>query len=193
MIRWCLTFFVFALLSGCANYIYDGKAYATKEEFFRAVDTSIADVLSTIEPLPTPLTSKGLIFALPALDVMVAQTFDTYASVHGSEPTGVQREMLENIVRANYKNNVVYFEAIKKRNIFSSVVFVDIESMSGALEASESNDVLYYVEPKVGSGQYFYISYEHGKQIFAADRSSPTAEGKVQAFVEAAQLLAIRD
>lgn len=185
---------VVIFLSGCAvNYTYEGKAYPTKEEFFEAIDASIANSLSGIEPLPEPLTDKSLIFALPSEEIFVAETFKSTATLQGSQPTGLQKEVLENLIHANYRNTLVFLRAIEKRNIYASTSFVEMQSVSGSLEASDNTDVLYYVEPTLGSGQYFYSSFEHGKQVFAYDRSSPTSEGKVRAFIDAVQLLAVRD
>ena len=65
--------------------------------------------------------------------------------------------------------------------------------MITSLEPSKEYDVIYYTEPSVGSGQYFYASIKHGKQIFSFDRSQTGPDGKVKAFVEAIQALAIRE
>ena len=63
----------------------------------------------------------------------------------------------------------------------------------GSFEASADTDVLHYVEPVLGSRQWYYTSLKNGKQIFAYDQSSPTMPGKLLAFVDAVQAQAIRD
>jgi hypothetical protein len=66
-------------------------------------------------------------------------------------------------------------------------------AMSVSLEPSSDTDVLYYTEPSQGTGQWFYATTKHGKQIFAYDRSGAGSTAKVHAFIDAVQALAIRE
>jgi hypothetical protein len=52
---------------------------------------------------------------------------------------------------------------------------------------------VFYYETGLGSANWFYATQKSGKQILAVDRTAPTISGKVQAFVEAVQLQAIKD
>lgn len=86
-----------------------------------------------------------------------------------------------------------FFEAIQKRGIYKSVVINETSTTVNSLEPARDYDVMYYTEPGIGSGQMFYASSKHGKQVFAYDRSGITGKDKVRAFVEAAQTLAVRE
>lgn len=87
----------------------------------------------------------------------------------------------------------VFFEGVQKRGIYSSVEIRDAMSMAVSIEPAQEYDVLYFTEPAIGSGQYFYSSVKHGKQVFAYDRSGEGVIAKVNAFIEAAQVQAIKD
>ena len=85
----------------------------------------------------------------------------------------------------------MFFQAIKKKNIYASVKFVELDSMSGSHPAAEGVDALYMVEPSVGEVHWTYSSTKHGEQELIYDRSSEHIEGKVQAFVQAVQAMAV--
>lgn len=181
-------------LSGCGTtYTYNGQKYDSKEKFQQAVDSTVSDVLSTIAPLPTPLTQRKLIFAMPSEATLFNETVSRHVKQSGSQPNALQNEMFENLSKANYKNIRVFFEAVLKKNIFASTQFIPMQAMTGSFAASSDTDTLYMVEPSPGSNQWYYASFKQGKQIFAYDRSSPDPAGKVQAFVDAVQAQAIRD
>lgn len=181
-------------MSGCAvTYTYEGQKYDSKEKFHQAVDSSISSVLSGISPLPTPLVQKKLLFAMPSEATLINENRNRFIQTKGTQPIGPAKEIIENLSSSNYKTIKVFFDAVKKRNIFSSTQFVEMQSMTGAFPASEDTDTLYFIEPAQGSLQWYYTSAKHGKQIFSYDRSSPNPAGKVQAFVDAVQAQAIRD
>jgi hypothetical protein len=190
----CLTFIVLSLISGCSTYYtYEGEKYKSKEKFHQAVDSTINRALTKVEPLSSPLTGKKLVFAMPSQSAFINASNDRFVSSQGSQPTGSAKEILENLSRANYRNIKVFYDAVLKKNIYSSVQFVDLSTMNSNYPASPNIDVIYFVEPMTGSAQWFYLTEKNGKQIFAYDRSSPTPEGKINAFVDAVQLLAIKD
>lgn len=194
MIKKFVALIVLVALSGCAGtYTYKGQKYDSKEKFQQAVDSSISETLSGIAPLPSPLTQKKLVFALPSKTTIVNESVRRFVEINGRQPNTLQNELVENLSESNYKNIKVYFDAIQKRNIFASTQLIEMQSMTGSFAASADTDTLYMVEVSQGSGQWFYTSLKHGKQIFAYDRSSPTGAGKVQAFVDAVQVQAIRD
>lgn len=181
-------------LSGCAvNYTYDGLKYDSKEKLHQAVDSHVFRTLATVTPLAKPLTQKKLLFAMPSEATLINESKKNFIKSQGSAPTGAALEILENLPKSNYKNIKIFFDAVQKRNLYLSVQFIEMQSMTGSLAASMDTDTLYMVEPTLGSNQWYYTSFKQGKQIFAYDRSSPTAEGKVQAFIDAVQVQAIRD
>ncbi len=185
---------VVGLLGGCATtYKYEGKTYDTKEKMYVAIDEHVTRVLATVTPLPKPLTQKKLIFAIPSLPVFTEVARQTYIKREGKEATEQAIEVGRNIDRGNLKLVKVFYDAVQKRNIYASTQFLEMESGAVNIPASEDADSLYYFVGGVGSAQWFYATNKNGKQVFSYDRSDPTPEGKVKAFVEAVQAQAIRD
>lgn len=194
MIKKILGLVAIVLLSGCAvNYTFEGQKYDSKEKFHQAVDDLVARSLATVTPLTKPLTQKKLIFAIPSESTVLEENKKRFVKAQGVAPTGPALEILENLTKSNYKNIKIFFEAIQKKNLYVSVQLIEMQSMTGSFAASNDTDALYMVEPTQGSNQWYYTSLKLGKQIFAYDRSSPNAAGKLQAFIEATQLQAIRD
>lgn len=192
--KWVTTLFAVLLVSGCAvNYTYEDKKYDNKEAFHQAVDSKNLSILGGITPLPTPLTQRKIIIAMPSDTAMIEAATARFVKAQNTQPMGPAKEILENLPRSTYKNIKIFADAVQKRNIFASVQFIAMPEMTGTFAASSDTDTLVMVEPNANSAQWFYTSQKHGKQIFSYDRSSPTAEGKVQAFLEAVQALAIRD
>lgn len=185
---------VVGTLGGCAvTYTYDGQRYDSKEKFQQAVDSTVSGVLATVTPLPSPLTQKKLVFAIPSEAALYAENLRRFAATNGREPNEMQKEMFLNLARSAFKSIRGFSEAIQKRNIYPSVQFVEMQAMTGSFAASADTDTLYMIEPAQGSNQWYYTSAKGGKQIFSYDRSSPTPAGKTQAFLEAVQAQAIRD
>lgn len=194
MIKKFACLIIIMALGGCATtYTYEGQKYDSKEKLQQAVDSKVSEVLSTITPLPTPLNQRKLTFAIPSETVLFNETVSRHVKLNGSPPNAQQNEMYENLCKSNYKNIKLFFDAVQKKNIYGSTQFIDMQSATGSFAASADTDVLYFIEPSQGSGQWYYTSLKHGKQIFAYDRSSPSPAGKVQAFVDAVQAQAIRD
>lgn len=186
---------VLVALSGCAaNYQYLGQKYDSKEKFQQAVDSNVSNGVSVITPLPTALTQRKLVFAIPSEATLFNELVRRHGVLNnGSQPNSLQIEMYENLAKAAYKSMKVNFDAVQKRNIYASTQFVEMQSMNGSFAASPDTDSLYYVEPAVGASQWFYTSLKHGKQVFAYDRSDPNFLPRLQSFVDAAQTQAIRD
>ena len=182
------------VLNGCAvTYRFEGQKYDSKEKFQQAVDSSMSNALSTITPLPSVLTQRTLVFAIPSETSLFNETLRRHIALNGGQPNSQQTEVYVNLARSTHTAIKVFFDAVQKKNIYASTQFIDMQSITGAIAASPDKDTLYFVEPTQGSGQWFYDSQKHGKQIFAYDRSSPTPAGKLQAFVDAVQAQAIRD
>ena len=194
MIKKFLGLVVIIALSGCAvNYTFEGQKYGSKETFQQAVDSKVLAVLSTIAPLPVPLSKTKLIFAMPSEATLIDESVKRFVALQGTQPIGPAAEILQNVTKSNYKNIKVFYDAIQKKNIYASTQFIEMQSMTGSFAASPTTDVLFVVEPSRGSSQWYYVTHKQGKQIFSSDRSSPTAEGKIHAFVDAVQAQAIRD
>ena len=180
--------------SGCAvTYTYEGKKYSSKEDFHRGVDSTLSTALTTIAPLSAPVTTKRLVFGIPSETAMYAENVRRFVAIQGTQPIGNAKEIIENLTKSNYKNSKVFFDAAQKKNIYTSIQFVDFDTMTGSIEPSSTSDAVYYVEASQGSGQWYYASAKHGKQVFAYDRSSPTPAGKMNGFVDGLQAQAIRD
>jgi hypothetical protein len=185
---------VLIAISGCATtYQYDGKKYDTKEKMHQAVESSNAEVLSSITRLPTPLTQKKLVFAIPSETTAFNEQVRRHVALNASQPDTAHNEIYENLSKSGYKSMKVFFDAVQKRNIYATTQLINMESMTGSFAASADTDTLYWVAPSQGSDQWYYTSLKHGKQIFAYDRSKPTPAGKVQAFIDAVQVQAVRD
>lgn len=194
MIKKFVGLIVFAALNGCAvNYTFEGNKYDSQEKFQQAVDSKVIAVLSTITPLPTPLSQKKLVIAIPSEPTLIAESVNRFVARQGTQPTGPAAEIIQNLSKSNFKNTKVFYEAVQKKNIFASTQFIEMKSMTGSFAASPDTDVLFMVEPSQNSNQWYYVTQKQGKQIFSYDRSSPTPEGKVQAFVDAVQTQAIRE
>ena len=187
-------FVVCFLLTGCANtYFFEGRKFDSKESFQSAVASYNNEGLAPISPLPVPVTTRKLLFALPSEATFLEATLRHHATQFGGQPNSNQIELYQNLVKSNVTQAKALFDAIKKRNIYTSVQFVEMQSTNGEFAPSTDTDTLFYVEPTHGSGQYFYSSAKYGKQIFAFDRSAPGAAGKMKAFLDAVQIQAIRD
>ena len=195
MIKRLFVVFVSVALGGCAsvNYTYEGQKYGSKEAFHQAVDYHVSGVLAGISPLPAPVSKKNLVFAIPSEAALVAESTSRFVKAQGSQPVGSAKEILDNLPKSTFKNIKIFFDAVKKKNIFASAQFIEMPTMIGTLEASSDTDAMYYIEAARGSGQWFYHSSKGGKQIFAYDRSGSTAVGHVNAFLDAVLAQAIRD
>lgn len=194
MIKSLAVIFLAASLSGCAaNYFLDGKKYNDEVSFQNAVESQRSNGVNQVTQLPAPLTKKKLIAALPSEETLYAENARRHAASTGTPLTGIGLEQNRNMSKFAYKLTKVFYEGLQKRGIYPEVTIKDMPSMAISLEPSAEYDVIYMTEPSVGSGQYFYASVKHGKQVFAYDRSSVGIDAKVNAFIDAAQALAIRE
>ncbi len=194
MIKKVLLLLAATALTGCAvNYTLEGQKYDSKEKFQQAVDTNISNALATIKPLPAPLTRKKLIVAIPSEAIYIEEAVRRFVAMQGTQPVGPAKEILENLPKSNFKNTKVFFDAIQRKNIYTSVQFIEMQSMTGSFAASPDTDALYLIEPTQGSFQWYLVTDKQGKQIFSYDRGVPTFVGKLQAFLDAVQIQVIRD
>lgn len=181
-------------LSGCAShYFLGGKKYENEESFQAAVEESRTTVLNQVQALPAPLTKKSLVVSIPSEQTHYAENLRRHHAAHGSEASGLALDQIRNISKSNFKLTKVFYEAVQKRGIYSSVTINETQSAVNSLEPSNEYDVMYLTVPGVGAEQTFYASAKHGKQVFAYDRSGTTPTEKVNAFIDAVQALAIRE
>jgi len=194
MIRKIAIFIAPLLLAGCAQtYILEGQKYESKEAFLLAGNKMNVDAVRQVTPLPQPLTSKKLIMAMPSEKAFFESGVNFITKADGRPPVGANLEVFKNLVAHNYAATKVFYEAVERKRIYSSVAFRDMSSVVISIEPSADTDVIYVTAPDPTSAQWFYGSQKYGKQVFAYDRSGAGAAAKVSAFVDAVQALAIRE
>ena len=181
------------MFSPRTKYTYEGQVFDLPTKFQKGVDDKVKATVKSITPLPTPLSQKKLVFAMPRQSAFIKESAKRFAAVHGAPPVKLAKEIVENLSISNFKSIKVFFQAVKKKNIYVSVEFVELDSMSGSYPAAEGVDALYMVEPSVGEVHWTYASTQYGEQELVYDRSSEHIEGKVQAFVQAVQAMAVGD
>lgn len=183
------------VLAGCANtYNLDGKNYKGEKRFQAAVEKTNSGTLAQVSKLPAPLTEKKLVAILPGETALFAENIKRVTAANrNTPPQGKSVVLIENLSKSNYKLTRAMFEGVEKRGIYKEVEIRDASSMNVSAEPSPDYDVLFYTEPAANSGQYFYSSSKHGKQVFAYDRSGIGPAEKINAFIEAVQSMAIRN
>lgn len=190
---WTALIFLLSL-SGCSSvYFLDGRKYDNQESFQIAVEEMRSTALNQVQPLQSPLSKKRLVVAIPSENTIYVGNLRSHQSTTGKEATGLAVEQYRNLAKSNFKLTKVFYESVQRRGIYPSVTITETESMVNSLEPTNDYDVMYYTEPALGSGQTFYASAKHGKQVFASDRSGTTAIAKTNAFIDAVQALAIRE
>jgi hypothetical protein len=185
-----------SFLAACGtanNYTYNGQKYKGEEAFQAAVAQTKTISLASIQKLQTPLTDKKLIAVIPSIDAMRAEILGRFEKQLTRQVQLNEQEIVTNLAIQSYKDLRIFYEAVEQRGIYKSVEIRDSTSTTPSLEASSDYDVLYYSQPNISSGQFFYSSLKFGKQVFAYDLSGGTPQSKVAAFVEAAQALAARN
>lgn len=193
-LKLCLSAAMLFVLSGCTStYYLEGKEYKDETSFQQATDQLHRESLAQITPLPMPLTSKGLVYAFPSEEAIYNENIRRHISTTGAPPTGIAVDQYRNLGKHASKSLKAIAEAIRKRGVFTEVRLIETETMVNSIEPSDSYDVMYYTEASVGSGQTFYASTKHGKQVFAYDRSGSTPTAKTNAIIDAVQTFAIRE
>lgn len=181
-------------ISGCTStYTLNGRRFENQEAFQAAVESERSSAVSQVKTLPLPLTKKKLIAALPSEQALYEENIRRQIAHTGRSVSGLAQEQITNLSRSNYKLTRVLFEGVEKRGIYSGVEIRNMPSMAFSIEPSLEYDVIYYTEPTIGAGQLFYSSAKYGRQVFAYDRSVSGVTGKVNSFIEAVQLQAIKE
>lgn len=181
-------------LGGCAQqqqYHIEGTAYPNAQAFLSATRANHTNGLAAVTTLPQPVTNKTLVFAIPSERAVYQATLeDTQRTANGLP---INMDAVQTMAAATYNSISHFGKATQKRNIYRSVTFVDMDSMSASVTASDQADALYLTRPQGGDVQWFFASAKGGKQIFAYDRSQPGVAGKLSSFADAVQVLAIRE
>ena len=183
------------VLTGCASnsYMYDGKKYKGEDGLQTAVDQQRAANVAQITPLPAPLTSKSLVVIVPDTAAFTTSIAANYEKQLTRSMMPNEQLIARNLALTTSKGMMGFFEAVQKRGIYKSVEIREVASITPSAEPSAAYDVIYYSEPNFGTGQYYFASAKHGKQVFAYDMSGGTPQSRTLAFVEAIQALAIRN
>ena len=182
------------LLAGCAStYTYNGKQYQGEQAFVAAVDSGLAESLAAIQPLAKPVAIKTLVFAIPSQQSVFEQSVANIVKARGRAPSGEEEVLVRNISTANYKGIRNFYEIVKRKNIYQEVTLLERTTSTGDLQAALNQDVLYWSEPQLDSGQWYYVTNKSGKQVFAFDRGGATVPDRSNAFAQAVQVFAIRD
>ena len=185
-------------LSGCTVttfYTYDGKKYDSKESFQQTVDTNVTEVLAGITPLPVPVSKKKLLFAIASASAIKAEITARFIKSDGNQPNDRMREVIDTMSKSSHKEVKVFYDAVQKKNIYSSVQYLEMQSTTASFATSSETDTFYYnlTDLNQVSAQWVYHSSKGDKQLFTYDTSAPSAGGKVKAFVDAVLAQAIRD
>jgi hypothetical protein len=182
------------VLSGCAaTYTFDGQRYQTKEEFLAVVDSKYSAAVGQIQPLPQPVSRKTLVFATFSEPLIFRESAAMFSRANG-RPIGVGEEMVQrNVWTSTYKGLKVFYDVIKRKNIYAQVRYVELDSMTATLEPSAAEDVLYLNQQLGGQAQWYYGSAHAGKQAFGYDRGGATMSDRLKSFADAVQVYAIRD
>jgi hypothetical protein len=186
--------FTVVMCTACAVvYTYEGKQYRSKQEFLSAADAARRDAVATVVPLPAPVTSRVLLFAVPTPAAILHDSIRNYTKLKGAAPVGVQLEMFTTLAESASGGIRGFYDGAVRRNIYKNVELLEVDSLMTNPAPSANQDVVFYNEISPGSGQWYYATAKGGKQVFAFDRLQPGPAGKVRAFNEALQLEAIKD
>jgi len=191
----CLAIAMLAtVLSSCAaqpmQYTAEGKIYPTAQSFIEGGDQLNRDAVASVVPLPQPVSRKNLVIAIPSERVMYDDFRQNPVQALGHQAAP---EEIQAMSTFTYRSIRVFYEGVKKRNIYASTTFVDMDSISGTVAPSADTDVLYLMQAPDRSTQWFFATAKAGRQIFAYDRSPRNMPGRVNAFADAVQMLAIRE
>lgn len=183
------------VLSGCATtfYTYSGNKYNSAEEFHAAVDQDNNIRLSTITPLKEPISSKSLIYAYAGVATIEAENERRFNKLNNKPRPTQTQEMQKNLSIGIHKAITTQCEFIKKRNIYKSVDCREMDQMTIDLPASDAYDTMFFSESDAGTGQWYYNSKKHGKQVFVFDMSSTDPVTRTRNYLSAVEALAVRN
>lgn len=176
-------------LTGCAaTYTLEGEKVGGATEFLSKIDAQNEADIANVAPLPRPVTSRSLVFAIPSRDALMALSIANFEKAQGRKPSGQAEEMVSTLTTGNYRLMRVFGHAVSKRGIYPSLRMVDLDTTTPSVPiATAEEDVLYYFESGPSTAGWFYVTKTGGRQVFAFDRSLPGSKAKVAAFLDAVQ------
>jgi hypothetical protein len=182
-------------LSGCGTtYTFDGKRYASSEEMVAAQARLEADALASIQPLVQPLVTRSLVFALPSEKALHKQSVENFERINGRSIGLGEDIIMTKLVNSNWKNMHATFDGIKRRGIYPSVRYVELDSVFSDLQPTTTEDIFAFSGAANGGElQVFYSTARSGKQIFAYDRSGADMVARTRSFIEAISVFALRN
>ena len=180
-------------LVGCTTYTLEDQKYNSREAFLSAASQKASEAVNEIQPLPKTLTEKNLIFARSSINMTTENVRQMNRNQENKEIDGGQMQIVDSLLKSGFISTNAFRDAIKRRNIYKAVDYVEISSPTGLPEATKDTDVLYFLTANGNNGQWYYVTKKSGTQVFPVDQSLRTARGQVKAFVEAAQAAALRD
>lgn len=182
------------VLTGCAStYNYDGTRYPDKEAFNSAVETKLSQATAGVSPLPSQVSKKTLVFAIPSEQAIIKQSIANFYRVNGRTIGFGEEIILRPVMTANYKGLKAFHDIIVRKNIYPNVQYIELDVMTSDLQPTATEDVLFYSESQPGTGQWYYVSTKAGKQAFAYDRGGADMGARSKAFADAILVYAIRD
>lgn len=185
IVRALLMAVICTALGGCANfYTYDGKQYNSRADFLGAVDASNQAGVNAIVPLPAPVAKKTLIFALPTRDAVTQQSIRNFTSMKGSAPMANQVELFNDLAEAATRGMRYLHDGVVRRNIYSEVRLLPVDSLMVQPAPSEREDILFYNESTAGAGQWYFANARYGRQVLPWDRGQATIPLRLKAFVD---------
>lgn len=183
-----VVFFLILIIQGCGiTYKYNGKDYKDRGFAEDAIRSTNNKLLSNVQPLPTPITDKTLIFGLPKSDIIKNKG----VKYSGDRSTDTARDQIDYVAFAlevEYNNLA---KIIRKRNIYKNVEVVRTDG--GHLQPSNGADVYYvYIEsPTVA--QTYIADKKYGKQIMTMDKGISDTNIKIKNWLDAIAAFAIRE
>lgn len=191
-------FSVFAVvtIAGCATtntYTLGAQKFNSAEEFQTAVDRENQERISSVISLKEPLSGKSLVVAFPSEKAIAIENERRFVSQNGRTRPDNVVEIHKNLSIHLTKTVMTTCEVIRKRNIYRSVDCRAVDEIVNDFSPSDNYDALFYSEPAHGSGQWFYASKKHGKQVFGFDMSAADMATRTRNYLSAIQAFAVRD
>lgn len=189
-----ITILAAILVTGCGStYTLEGNKYGSKPEFLRATQTISDDAVSSIQPLPSPLTNKSLVFAIASANLVKQNAIQLHKERQMKDLMSGEIDVLDGLARSDQISAEGFGKGIQRRNIYKSVNMVTMESAKSVPEASAGTDVLYVISADGKPAQWYFVSHKSGRQIFAYDQAVSNMKQRTKNFVDAVQAYALRD
>ena len=170
-------------LPGCANTLYKGQRY-TVDGLVEAVEKDREKLIASVKPLPSPLTERKLIVAVPAFDFYVNQKVNRFVEEGFNFNYFIVSNSWKTLVPYGEISNMHRF--VKSKNMYHLIEQISVE---GPLNVAPSDDadILYFATTShIGqSDQWYHISKRNGQNLIAFDGGSVTDEERLESFLDA--------